>query len=82
VANNTAIPPLIPLDQADTGPFNAQFVALEDALTNLLSAERLFLLAFRAGTMAEKEGAFGNLVNAVLAYETAVLHYDHTLPGA
>jgi hypothetical protein len=82
VANNTAIPPLIPIDQADTGPVNAQYIRMEDALTNLLKAERLFMTAFSFGTKAEKEGALGNLVNALLAYEVAVLFYDRTLPGA
>jgi hypothetical protein len=82
VADNTAIPPLIPIDQQDTGPFNKQFVILEDALTNLLKSEQLFVTAFSLGTTAQKERALGNLVNAVLAYELAVLNYDHTLPGA
>jgi hypothetical protein len=82
VADNTAIPPLIPLDQADTGPFNKQFVSLEDALTNLLKSEQLFMAAFSIGTTAQKERALGNLVNALFAYELAVLNYDHTLPGA
>jgi hypothetical protein len=82
VANHTAIPPLVPQALADTGPVIAQFVSLEDALTNLLNAERLFLVALAFGTFAQKEGAFGNLVNAFHAYEAAVLSYDMKLPGA
>lgn len=82
VANNTAIPPLTPLTAADTGPVNVQFVSMEDTLTNLLNAERLFFAALSIGTMAEKQGSFGNLVNAFFAYEAAVFSYDMQLPGA
>jgi subtilase family serine protease len=82
VANNPAIPSLFPQDQADTGPLLAEFITLQDALTNLLKAERLFMIALSFGTLQEKEGAFGNLVNAFFAYETAIFNYDMSLPGA
>jgi hypothetical protein len=82
VANNTAIPPLIPQNLADTGPLNSQYVTLEDALTNILTAERLFLTALVFGSFSQKEGSFNNLVNAFQAYESAVLNYDMKLPGA
>lgn len=82
VANKPAIPPLVPQASVDTGPVTVQYVSLEDALTNLLSAERLFFIAFNFGTTAEKNGAFGNLVNAFFAYEAAVTAYDIQLPGA
>ncbi len=82
IAHNPAIPPLIPEYQSDTTPVNAPFVAMEDALTNLLNAERLFLLALNIGTMPEKTGSFGNLFNAYLAYQAAILQYDMQLPGS
>jgi hypothetical protein len=82
VAHNPAIPPLVPLYAGDTGPVTSQFVTLEDALTNLLNAERLFILAMAVGTTKEKQGTFGNLVNALLAYETAIFNFDMRLPGA
>jgi hypothetical protein len=82
VSHNPAIPPLVPQYSSDTGPINAQFVSLQDALTNLLAAERLFLFALAFGTTQEKEGAFGNLMNAFHAYESAIFAYDMKLPGA
>jgi hypothetical protein len=82
VAHNSAIPPLVPQYASDNGPLTAQFVTLEDALTNLLSAERLFLFAMSFGTAKEKQGTFGNLVNAFFAYETAIFNFDMRLPGA
>jgi hypothetical protein len=82
VAHNPAIPPLVPQYQSDNGPVTSQFVTLEDALTNLLNAERLFIVAMTFGTTKEKEGTFGNLVNALLAYETAIFNFDMRLPGA
>lgn len=82
VANNPAIPPLLPDYQSDSGPFSSRLVAVEDALANLLQAERLFLFAFQFGTMAERQGSFGNLVNAFLAYEAAIVQFDIRLPGA
>jgi subtilase family serine protease len=81
VADKTAIPPLVPQALADTGPVNAPFVSLEDALTNFLNAERLFLIALAFGTPAQKQGTFGNLVNAFRAYEAAIFNYDMKLPG-
>jgi hypothetical protein len=81
VAHNPAIPPLIPLYAGDTSPQTIQFVTLEDALTNLLSAERLFMLAMAVGTPKEKSGTFNNLVNALFAYETAIFNFDIRLPG-
>ena len=82
VAHNPAIPPLVPQYQSDTGPNTAEFVALEDSLTNLLNAERLFMLAMVFGTTRQKQGTFGNLVNALFAYETAIFKFDMTLPGS
>jgi hypothetical protein len=83
VANKPAIPLLfVPQSLTDTGPVTVQFVSMEDALTNLLSAERLFFIAFNFGTTREKQGAFGNLVNAFFAYEAAITAYDLQLPGA
>ncbi|MHB1423964.1 MAG: autotransporter outer membrane beta-barrel domain-containing protein [Gemmataceae bacterium] len=82
VANNQAIPPLLPLYQSDTSPINASFVSMEDALTNFLNSEQLFLFALGFGTMQEKQGSFGNFVNAFYAYEAAVFKYDMQLPGA
>jgi hypothetical protein len=82
VANNPAIPPLVPFSQTDTGPFTNSFVSLEDALTNLLMSERLFMIAFAYGTPTDQQHAFGNLFNAFAGYEAAVLSYDLTLPGS
>ncbi len=82
VSNNPAIPPLVPQVTADTGPVNSQFVSMQDTLTNLLTAERLFFSAMTLGTLSEKLGAFGNLVNAFFAYEAAILAYDMQLPGS
>jgi hypothetical protein len=82
VSNNPAIPPLVPQYQSDLGPFSSQFVSLQDALTNLLSAERLFVFALAFGSTQEKEGTFGNLLNAVRAYEAAIFAYDIRLPGS
>ncbi len=81
VAHNPAIPPLVPQYGGDTSPETAQFVSLEDALTNLLNAERLFFLALAVGTPKEKSGTFNNLVNALFAYETAIFNFDIRLPG-
>ncbi len=81
VAHNTAIPPLVPQYAGDTSPETIQFVTLEDALTNLLNAERLFMLAMAVGTPKEKSGTFKNLVNALFAYETAIFNFDIRLPG-
>jgi hypothetical protein len=82
ISHNQAIPPLFPQDAADAGPLSSPYAAMEDALTNLLKAEQLFLLAFSSGTMQEKQGSFGNLFNAVYAYEVAVFAFDMQLPGA
>jgi hypothetical protein len=82
VSNNPAIPPLLPLSATDTGPVNSQYVSMEDTLTNLLAAERLFFTALAFGTTAEKLGSFNNLVNALMAYEAAIFAYDVQLPGA
>jgi len=81
VAHNPAIPPLVPQYAGDTSPETIQFLSLEDALTNLLSAERLFVLAMAVGTPKEKSGTFKNLVNALFAYETAIFAFDIRLPG-
>lgn len=82
VAHNQAIPPLTPIDQADTGPVTPLYSGMEDALTNLLHAEQQFLDAFRIGSFAQKEQAFGNLFNAFFAYQVAVFTFDMQLPGA
>jgi hypothetical protein len=82
VSNNPAIPPLQPQSQTDTGPVNTQYVSMQDALTNLLSAERLFFTALAFGTTPQKLGAFGNLMNALTAYEAAIFAFDMQLPGA
>ncbi|MGH7222750.1 MAG: hypothetical protein ACRELF_05960, partial [Gemmataceae bacterium] len=81
VTNNPAIPPYIPLEQIDTGPTTAQYVSMEDALTNLLRSEQLFLTAYAFGTMPQKQAAFGNLLNAYYAYQAAVFAFDMSLPG-
>ena len=82
VANNPAIPPLVPVQQADTGPFNNGFVSLEDALTNLLMSEQLFMIAVAFGTPQQQQNGFANLMNAFTAYELAVFSFDVTLPGS
>jgi hypothetical protein len=82
IGHNQAIPPLIPQVQLDSGPGNALFPPMQDALTNLILAERTAYFASKFGTLAQKEHDFANLTNAYLAYELAVLHYDLTLPGA
>jgi subtilase family serine protease len=82
VTHNPAVPPLVPQYQSDTDPVNVPYVTMEDALTNLLRAEQLFLFAFSFGTMPQEEAAFSNLVNAFLAYEAAIFQYDMQLPGA
>jgi hypothetical protein len=82
VANNQAIPPLFPESSADAGPFGSEFVTLEDALTNLLMAERLFLTALAFGTAAQQQNGFANLVNAFFAYQSAVFNFDMHLPGS
>jgi hypothetical protein len=82
VSHNPAIPPLVPQSLTDTGPVIAQYVSMEDALTNLLSAERLFLTAVSLGTMAQKQGSFSNLLNAFFAYEAAIFAFDMQLPGS
>jgi hypothetical protein len=81
VADHTAIPPLVPQDQEDTGPVNVLFVRMEDALTNLLHTEQLLLTALGFGTLQEQLAGFSNLVNAFSAYEIAVFQYDMSLPG-
>lgn len=82
VSNNPAIPPLVPQYQSDLGPVSLQFVSLQDTLTNLLTAERLFVFALVYGTTQQKQGTFGNLLNAVRAYEAAIFAYDMRLPGS
>lgn len=82
VAHNPAIPPLVPLDQADVGPPSTPYAAMEDALTNFLKSEQLFVFALSFGSMAEKQGSFGNFVNAFFAYQRAVFAFDMQLPGA
>lgn len=82
IAHNSAIPPLIPLDQADVGPPSNSYAAMEDALTNFLKSEQLFVFALSFGSMAEKQGSFGNFVNAFFAYQRAVFAFDMQLPGA
>jgi subtilase family serine protease len=82
VANNTAIPPLLPQYQSDSDPVNAPYVSMEDALMNLLQSEQLFFVAVEFGTMSQMQAAFNNFVNAFMAYGTAVFEYDIQLPGA
>jgi len=80
VASNPAIPPDIPQFAGDIGPVSSQFAQMEDALTNLLLSERLFLESVAFGTPDEQQHGFSNLVNAFFAYETAVFSYDMSLP--
>ncbi|HTU91468.1 MAG TPA: S53 family peptidase [Gemmataceae bacterium] len=82
VANNQAVSTLFPQYQSDTGPLSTQLVSMEDALTNLLSAERLFVYALVFGSTTEQKGTFGNLLNAFDAYESAIFAYDMSLPGS
>ena len=82
VPNNPAVPPYVPLDQSDAGPATSQYVTMDDALTNLLVSEQRFFIALNFGTMAEKQAAFSNLVNAYFVYQAAVFQYDMSLPGS
>jgi hypothetical protein len=83
VAHNPAIPPLVPQDAADAmGPVTNQFAAAQDALTNLLTAERLFLVSLAFGTTAEQQHGFSNLMNAFMAYQVAIFALDMSLPGS
>jgi hypothetical protein len=82
VANSQVIPPLFPLSASDVGPFGSEFVTLQDALTNLLMAERLFFVAMAFGTAAQQQNGFANLINAFFAYQTAVFNFDMSLPGS
>ena len=80
--HNPAIPPYIPLAQLDSGPPTAQFVAMQDALTNLLLSEQRFMAALGFGTTEEKQAGFTNLLNAYFAYQAAVFQFDMHLPGS
>jgi hypothetical protein len=83
VAHNPSIPPLIPQYAADAaGPVTSPYAAMQDALTNLLTAERLFLLSLVFGTAAEQQHGFANLMNAFTAYQTAIFVFDMSLPGS
>jgi hypothetical protein len=82
VANNLGTSSQLAQYQSDTNPLNAPFVSMEDALTNLLTAERLFFFSLAYGTQQEQMGSFGNLVNAFYAYEGAIYQYDLQLPGS
>jgi hypothetical protein len=82
VAHNPAIPPGVPMFAADTGPITSLFAVMEDALTNLLLAERLFLESVAFGTLAQQQHGFSNLINAFFAYQAAVFSFDMSLPGS
>lgn len=80
VASNPAIPPGIPQFGGDTSVVTSQFATMEDALTNLLLSERLFLESVAFGTLDQQQHGFSNLVNAFFAYQAAVFSYDMSLP--
>lgn len=80
--HNPAIPPLVPMDQVDTGPATTQFVTMQDALTNLLRAEQLFMFALNFGSMDQKQSAFSNMLNAFFVYQADVFQFDMHLPGS
>jgi hypothetical protein len=79
VTGKTAIPPLLPMYGADSNFINAPFVVMENALTNLLISENLFL-ASMFSTPAVQMSALANFMFADFEYEIAVFHFDLTLP--
>jgi hypothetical protein len=81
VLSNVAIPPLTPIYQADSGPVTFQYLALQSALTNLLTAadNALFSQYEPIGTRLP---ALENLVIALLQYEEVAYQFDIRLPLA
>ncbi len=79
VAGKPAIPPLIPMYQADTSTVNVQFNTMENALTNLLTSQYVFALSAFASPTG-RLNAFANLMFAEFEYEMAVFQFDMTLP--
>jgi len=80
VLNNPAIPPLIPMYQADGGPLGPLFLMLQNSLTNLISAEKLFIASL-TGPVPHQEFVIPNLINAFMQYEMAVFQFDIRLPS-
>jgi hypothetical protein len=79
VSNNPAIPSLLPMDQADVGPASPLELALQNALTNLITAENLFFASLM-GPVPHQGNVISNLMNAYVQYEFAVFRFDMSLP--
>lgn len=80
VAGNPAIPPLFPQVGTDGGPPGSLFEIMQNALTNLITAERFFINAAMFGPSAQLAQAWPNFMNAFFEYELAVVQYDLSLP--
>jgi hypothetical protein len=81
VQGNVAIPPLLPIYQADSGPVTLQWMALESALTNLLTAEDNFFFAQFEPPPARLQ-ALHNLLVATIQYQLVAFQFDIRLPRA
>jgi len=79
VADNPAIPPLVPQYQADGDASNALFLTLQIALSTLISAERLFSSSL-FGPVPHQDVVVPDLMNAFVQYEFAVTRFDLLLP--
>jgi hypothetical protein len=80
VAGNPAIPPLSPQFGQDGGPPGTLFEIMQNALTNLITAERFLVNAAMFGPAAQLAQAWPNFMNAFFEYELAVVQYDLSLP--
>ena len=80
VAGNPAIPPLVPQVGTDGGPSSNLFVIMQNALTNLITAEKFLINAATFGPSAQLAQAWPNFMNAFFEYELAVVQYDLHLP--
>lgn len=69
-------PPHQQIYSADGTPSNNNYTSLQDALNNLIQAEYFFIYAILG---PDGNIAIGNLINALMQYELAVLQYDMTL---
>jgi hypothetical protein len=80
VASNSAFASLFPQVGSDSSLAGSPFDVLQNALANLITAERFFINALLFGPTAAVNQAMPNLLNAFNHYEAAVVRYDLTLP--
>jgi len=79
VTGKPAIPTLLPMFGADNNFVNSPFLQMENALTNLLISENLFLASMFSAP-AVQMSAMANFMFAEMEYEISVFRFDLTLP--